>query len=75
MILAMYLVSKEMDVLGAAMMPHFIYCANYYYNEKSLTKKFLRRMKEFGIEFTFLTTLRMRRIHLITKEKAIEASE
>ena len=57
------------------MLPHFVYCASYHYNEEKLRYTLLEKLAKYEIQFAFLTTLRMRRIHLITKEKAKKASE
>ena len=62
------------------MMPHFIYCyGTYFYfdygNFKKLKEIILKKMREYGISSSILTTLRMSRMNLITKEKSKEAAE
>ena len=61
------------------MMPHFIYCYGVYlfYNEEfeELKEIILKKMREYGIPSSILTTLIMARINLITKEKSKEAAE
>ena len=56
-----------------SMTPHFIYCGGYgyynYYFEK-LKKFILTKMKKYKIQSSIFTVLNMRRINLITKEKA-----
>ena len=63
-------VKTMVDFGNDDMMPHFIYSANNHNIEEILKFLLLRKMKKYGIQFALLTTLRMRRIHLITKEKA-----
>merc|ERR1711911_202764 len=61
------------------MMPHFIYCYgeyfNYYEEFKKLKEIIMKKMRGYGIPSSILTTLRMERINLITKEKSKEAAE
>ena len=62
------------------MMPHFIYCwgeDQAIHNEefKKLKEIILKKMREYGIPSSILTTLIMARINLITKEKSKEAAE
>ena len=61
------------------MMPHFIYCYGddfyYFENFEKLKEILLRKMREYGIPSSILTTLMMTRINLITKEKSKEAAE
>ena len=61
-------------------MPHFIYCSGdhfkYYYEEfNKLEEIILKKMREYGIPSSILTTLSMFRRHLITKEKSKQAAE
>ena len=58
------------------MMPHFIYCyGNYFYGFEKLKEIILKKMQKYGIQSLILTTLRMIKRHLITKEKLKEAAE
>ena len=58
------------------MMPHFIYCyGDYWLSHKKLKEIILKKMREYGIPSSILTTLTMTRINLITKEKSKEAAE
>ena len=59
------------------MMPHFIYCAGSYFNEdfNKFKEIILKKMREYGIPSSILTTLRMDRKNLITKEKSKQAAE
>ena len=50
------------------LIPHFIYCGSYYWNEK-LKEMFLARMKIYGIQSSVLTMFYIGRGHLITQEK------
>ena len=55
--------------------PHFIYCYNYDMYMHNLKKMLLSRMKKYGIQSSTLTTLRILRINLMTKEKSKQAYE
>ena len=59
------------------MMPHFIFCnASIYYGEfKKLKEMILKKMPEYGIQTSILTTLTMYRQHLITQEESKQAAE
>ena len=56
------------------LMPHFIYCGNYYQTERveNFKEIILEEMKKIGIQSSMLTMLYMGRDELITKEKAKE---
>ena len=59
------------------MMPHFIFCnASIYYGEfKKLKEMILKKMPEYGIQTSILTTLTMYRRDLITQEESKQAAE
>ena len=59
------------------MMPHFIYCHSYllYPVFEKLKEIILKKMREYGIQSSILTMLRMERRNLITKEKSKQAAE
>ena len=63
------------------MMPHFIYCHvneflyYSYLHSKEIEKMFLKKMREYGIQSSILTTLHMNRRYLITKEESKLAAE
>ena len=59
------------------MMPHFIYCySDYHYNDEHKLKScILKKMQKYGIQSSILTTLRMSRANLISKEKSKQAAE
>ena len=58
------------------LMPHFIYCGNYYRTKRERGENFkkiiLKKMKKFGIQSSMVTMLELGRYELITKEKAKE---
>ena len=61
-------------------MPHFIYCygSYFYYSNvelKKLKEIILKKMREYGIQWSILTTLSMTRRKLITKEKSKQGAE
>ena len=63
-------------------MPHFIYCIthlmntrNHYDEFEKLKEIILVKMQKYGIQSSILTTLRMYRRNLITKEKSKQAAE
>ena len=58
------------------LMPHFIYCGQYYfwYNIR-LKAIILTKMKKYGIQSSILTMLMMWRLNLVTKEKVKKAAE
>jgi len=53
------------------LVPHFIYCGNYYWEERTekLKQIFLGKMRKYGIQSSLLTMLNMWRWNLVTKEK------
>ena len=61
------------------LMPHFIYCGNYYGNNlesdrvQNFKKLILKKMKKMKIQSSMLTMLDMWRLKLVTEEKAEEA--
>ena len=58
------------------MMPHFIYCyGQFVISDDELKEIILKKMREYGIQSSILTMLRMERINLITKEKSKQAAE
>ena len=60
------------------LMPHFIYCGDYYFfNERieKLREMLLAKMRKYGIQSSILTMLCMARWNLVTKEKAKKAAE
>ena len=59
------------------MMPHFIFCnGSIYYGEfKKLEEMILKKMREYEIQTSILTTLTMYRQHLITQEESKQGAE
>ena len=60
------------------LMPHFIYCSGVFYftyQSKIIKKMLLKKMQEYGIQSSILTTLIMAREYLMTKEKSKLAVE
>ena len=58
------------------LMPHFIYCGDYYlYGEqiKKLKEIILTKMRKYGIQLSILTMLSMMRMNLVTKETVKKA--
>ena len=53
---------------NADLMPHFIYCGNFH-NSEGFEYQCLEKMKKYGIQSAILTSLRMLRQKLVTKEK------
>ena len=59
-------------------MPHFIYCGEHYgqilygghQNPAKLKDRILTKMRKFGIQSSIVSHLHMRRLRLLTKEKA-----
>ena len=59
-------------------MPHFIYCGEHYGqyqwggnpNSAKLKNIILTKMRKFGIQSSIVTHLHMRRLRLVTQEKA-----
>ena len=68
---------KEMVSFGNdKLMPHFIYCGNFYQTDErggKFKNIILKKMKELGIKSSILTMLNMERYKLVTKEKAKKA--
>ena len=60
------------DFGANVMMPHFIYCG---FGFEKLKEIILKKMREYGIQSSILTMLRMHRENLITKEKSKQAAE
>ena len=59
------------------LMPHFIYCGDYYYlgRRGKLEEIILTKMTKYGIQSSILTMLMMVRVNLVTKEKVKKAAE
>ena len=58
------------------LMPHFIYCGDYYFGLKGrekLREIILTKMRKYGIQSSILTMLWMERSNLVTKEKVKKA--
>ena len=57
------------------MVPHLIYCFGdrYFDYVDELEKLIWSKMQKYGIQSLIVTTLRMERLKLITKEKSKEA--
>ena len=70
-------VANMVDFRKNDMMPHFIYCySDYYYNDEHKLKScILKKMQKYEIQSSILTTLRMSRANLISKEKSKQAAE
>jgi len=54
------------------LMPHFIYCGDYYFDGEERREKLkgiiLIKMRKYGIQSSILTMLEMWRRNLVTKE-------
>ena len=58
------------------LMPHFIYCGDYYFErEEKLKEIILTKMRKYGIQSSLLTMLYMARWNLVTKETVKKAAE
>ena len=61
------------------LVPHFIYCGDYYLCEdrqiQKLKQLILTKMRKYGLQSSILTMLHMVRCNLVTKEKVKNAAE
>ena len=61
------------------LMPHFVYCGNYYLLEEKrmlkLREIILTKMRKYGVQSSILTMMWMIRWNLVTKEKVKKAAE
>ena len=61
------------------LMPHFIYCGLYYFDQperlQKLKEMLLAKMRKYRIQSSILTMLNMVRFNLVTKEKVKKAAE
>ena len=61
------------------LMPHFVYCGNYYLLEEKrmlkLREIILTKMRKYGVQSSIVTMMWMIRWNLVTKEKVKKAAE